>query len=329
MGKVGTSMVVFTTLSGLIWGGWLVGSQTPEGQEALAKAYKDFRENKAQQYDTDFFAENAMRVFVCGDGGLLDSTPSKPCLAVAAGGKLFIIDAGSGASAALERVGMPLNRLHAVLLTGADQVRAGDLDELWALASAQRQNRPLPVYGPVDAHRLVFGLNDAMGAQTGVSGLEAWAPAPAPGQPVVVYKDDQLEVLAYTTDQDAFSNKVGYVFNYRGRILTIAPNGSAAWAAAAPGQTDVMLQTNFAEAFAQLHNPDTGNMMAGLQQFAQAANDADANTLVLANAGDNPIVNEMSKRVARDAGMANVVTSGNGMVLELPLENRDVNVRRL
>jgi ribonuclease Z len=329
MGKVGTSMVVFTTLSGLLWGGWLIGSQTPEGQEALAKAYQDFRENKAAQYDQDFFAENAMRVFVCGDGGLLDTTPNKPCLAVAAGGKLFIIDAGSGAAAALERVGMPLNRLHAVLLTGADPVRAGDLDEMWALASAQRQNRTLPVYGPVDAHRLVFGLNEAMGATAGVNGLEPWAPAPAPGQPVVVYKDDQLEVLAYTTDQDAFSGRVGYVFNYRGRILTIAPNGSAAWAAAAPGQTDVMLQTNFSEQFAQLHNPDTGNMMAGLQQFAQAANDADAKTLVLANAGENPIVNEMSKRVARDAGMANVVTSGAGVVLELPLENRDVNVRRL
>lgn len=329
MGRVGNSMVVFTTLTGLIWGGWLVASQTPEGQEALAKAYKEFRETKAQQYDRDFFAENALRVFVCGEGGLLDTSPSKPCLAVSAGGKLFILDAGSGAAAALERVGMPLNRLHAVLLTGADPVRAGDLDELWALASAQRLNAKLPVYGPTESHRLVAGLNAAMGVKDDAGGLEPWAPAPAPGEPVVVYKDGQLEVLAYTTEQDAFSGRVGYVFNYRGRILTVAPNGSAAWAAAAPGVTDVLLQSSLEDAFAELHAPDTGNMMAGLQQFAEAASDADAGTLVLANAGDSPMMAEMSKRVAQDAGMENVVTGANGMMLELPLENRDVNVRRL
>lgn len=325
MGKVGTSMVVFTTLTGLIWGGWLVGSQTPEGQEALARAYKDFKDNKAEQYDRDFFAENALRVFVCGEGGLLDTLPSKPCLAVSAGGKLFIIDAGSGAAAALEKVGMPLNRLQSVLLTGADPVRSGDLDELWALSSAQRMGAKLAVYGPADTKRVVDGLNTA----NGVEGLEAWAPAPSPGEPVIVHKDDSLEILAYTTEQDAFSGRVGYVFSYRGRVLTIAPNGSAAWAAAAPGHTDVLLQSSVEDSFAELHSPDTTNMMAGLQQFAQAASDAQAETLVLANAGDNPFVKEMSRRVVQDAGVENVVAGSKGMMFELPLENRDVNVRRL
>jgi hypothetical protein len=264
-------------------------------------------------------------VFVCGEGGLLDSLPAKPCLAVSAGGKLFIIDAGSGAAAALEKVGMPLNRLQAVLLTGADTMRSGDLDELWALSSAQRMDAKLPVYGPADSKRVVEGLNKV----NGVDGLEAWAPAPAPGEPVIVHKDNALEILAYTTEQDAFSGRVGYVFSYRGRVLTIAPNGSAAWAAAAPGHTDVLLQSSVEDAFAELHNPDTTNMMAGLQQFAQAASDARAETLVLANAGESPIVKEMSRRVAQDAGVENVVAGSKGMMFELPLENRDVNVRRL
>jgi len=330
MSKVGTSSVAFVALTATIWGGWIVGSQSPEGQEALAKAYKDFREAKAQKYEADFFAEDALRVFVCGDGGLMDSTPNKPCLAVSAGGKLFIIDVGSGAAQALERVGMPLNRLQSVLLTGADPIRAGDLDELWALASAQRMNSKLPVYGPTDAHRLVFGLNEAMGLKDSqTAGLEPWAPAPTQGEPVIVYKDAQLEVLSYTTEQDAWSGRVGYVFKYRGRVLTVAPNGSAAWAAAAPGDTDVLLQSSVDDAFASLHTPDTTHFMAGLQQFAEAARDADANTVVFANAGDNPVVAEMSKRVAQDAGVANAMTSNAGMMLELPLDNRDVNVRQL
>jgi hypothetical protein len=146
---------------------------------------------------------------------------------------------------------------------------------------------------------------------------------------VIVHKDNAREILAYTTEQDAFSGRVGYVFSYRGRVLTIAPNGSAAWAAAAPGHTDVLLQSSVEDAFAELHNPDTTNMMAGLQQFAQAASDARAETLVLANAGESPIVKEMSRRVAQDAGVENVVAGSKGMMFELPLENRDVNVRRL
>lgn len=40
MNSVGTSSIAFVTLSGLFWGGWLVGSQTPQGQEALANAYQ-------------------------------------------------------------------------------------------------------------------------------------------------------------------------------------------------------------------------------------------------------------------------------------------------
>ena len=40
MNAVVKSTAVFATLSGLFWGGWMVGSQTPQGQEALAKAYE-------------------------------------------------------------------------------------------------------------------------------------------------------------------------------------------------------------------------------------------------------------------------------------------------
>ena len=39
MNAIGKSSVVFVTLSGLFWGGWILGSQTPEGQEAIARAY--------------------------------------------------------------------------------------------------------------------------------------------------------------------------------------------------------------------------------------------------------------------------------------------------
>ena len=50
MNAIGKSSVVFVTLSGLFWGGWVLGSQTPEGQEALARACEsigDLRDSAA------------------------------------------------------------------------------------------------------------------------------------------------------------------------------------------------------------------------------------------------------------------------------------------
>lgn len=329
MGGLKTTTVGFVTLSALIWGGWVVGSQTNEGVEALGSLYTDLKEFKVQQHEQEFFGDGALRVMVCGEGDMFnnDGGSSKPCLAVAAGGKLFIIDAGSGAARALERVMLPLNRLHAILLTGGDPVRSGDLDELFSLASAARGYAKLPVYGPAEVHRVVMGINQQIGAVEGVNGLERLAPVPEPGRPVIVYKDDALEILAYTTEQDAMNSLVGYHISYRGRAVTVTPNGSAAWAAAAPGHTDVLLQSTMAEPITDLHRPDTTDAFASLQQFAEVAKDANTSALVLANVGENATLAAASRRVAQEAGMENVVTGAKGMVLELPLENRELNVR--
>ena len=65
MNSVGNSSIAFVTLSGLFWGGWLVGSQTQQGQEALANAYQVYAKADAAQ-ETDLFAPNALRAVVCG-----------------------------------------------------------------------------------------------------------------------------------------------------------------------------------------------------------------------------------------------------------------------
>jgi len=216
MNSIGTSSVAFVALSALFWSGWVIGSQSHEGQEALAKAYEGFKVGQQQQTEAAMFDTEALRAVVCGVGsGPMESRGPKPCLAVAAGGKLFIVDAGAGAAEALERKGIPLNRLQAVLLTGADPMRYADLDVLWADAAPQRHNQRLPVYGPTDSHRVVQGLNEAMGVGP-ASGLEPWAPAPEPGKNVIVYQADGLVVSAFTTERDAYTGRVGYRFDYRG-----------------------------------------------------------------------------------------------------------------
>jgi hypothetical protein len=328
MNPVGTTSVAFVALSAVFWSGWIFGSQTPEGQEALAKAYEGFQDQQQIEHEASLFADDALRAVVCGAGaGPHEERGPKPCLAVAAGGKLFIVDAGSGAAASLESKGIPLGRLHAVLLTGADRTRAGDLDELWAYAAPQRNNSRLPVYGPTDSHRLVQGLNEAMGVGP-ASGLEPWAPAPEPGNNVVVYEGDGLVVSAFTTARDAYTGRVGYRFDYRGRSLVVAGDGHAEWAEAQLN-ADVVLQGADSESFAQLHEEDRGGLLSGLSKLASRAADANTGTLVLTSGGDSPLMADLQERKARAAGQDDVVTARAGMMLELPLTSREVNVRPL
>jgi len=330
MNSIGTSSVAFVALSALFWSGWVIGSQSQEGQEALAKAYEGFKVGQQQEHEASLFADDALRAVVCGVGaGPMEARGPKPCLAVAAGGKLFIVDAGSGAADALERKGIPLGRLQAVLLTGADPVRYADLDNLWNVAAPQRHNQRLPVYGPTDSHRVVQGLNEAMGVGP-ASGLEPWAPAPEPGKNVIVYQADGLVVSAFTTERDAYTGRVGYRFDFRGRSLVVAGDGRAEWAEAQL-DADVVLHGASSESLATLHAVDEAQegFFPGLAQIASRAAQANTGTLVLTNASANPILADMQVREAKAQGVGNVVSAQLGMMLELPLTSREVNVRPL
>ena len=49
--------------------------------------------------------------------------------------------------------------------------------------------------------------------------------------------------------------------------------------------------------------------------------------LVLTSASENPILADMQVREARSAGVKDVMNARLGMMLELPLSSREVNVR--
>src|SRR6185503_20743468 len=114
MNAIGKSSVVFVTLSGLFWGGWMLGSQTPEGQEALARAYETYTQQQATA-NANLFDTTALRAVVCGGAGA-EQADARPCLAVVAAGRMFIVDAGSGAASTLTSRGIAIENLEAVLL---------------------------------------------------------------------------------------------------------------------------------------------------------------------------------------------------------------------
>ncbi len=318
MNAIGKSSVVFVTLSGLFWSGWVLGSQTPEGQEALARAYQAYTDQQAEA-NHDLFSTTALRAIVCGQANAM-SADQKPCLAVVAAGRLFIVDAGSGAASSLSAHGIPTQNLQAVLLTSAGLTQTADLDELYS--EDQRASLLLPVYGPAETQRLVDGLNQAAGFDGVQRGLQAWGPAPEPGRSVIVYEADGLVISAFTTREDAFAGRVGYRFDYRGRSIVVGGDGRLTDAPAA-ANADVILEGARSEQLGLLRQD-----VATAAEAAASAQAANARMLVLTGAHDE-MTAQMQVAEARATGYEDVRAGRVGMVLELPLENSEVNVRAL
>ncbi|HVK81751.1 MAG TPA: hypothetical protein VM915_14180 [Verrucomicrobiae bacterium] len=316
MNAIGKSSAIFVTLSGLFWGGWIVGSQTPEGQEAIARAYAAYEEQQATANE-NLFDSTALRAIVCGDP---TSVEQKPCLAVVAAGRLFIVDAGTGAASSLARRNIPMDRLGAVLLTDADLPQVADLSAVYNAAS-RNGGTIVPVYGPAATQRLVDGLNQAGGFDGASNGLQAWGPSPEPGRSVIVFEADGLVVSAFTTQEDAFSGRVAYRFDYRGRSIVVGGDGQVAGASAAR-DADVVLQNAVSERNATLDGPATA---AHIATQASAANTG----MVVLTGADTPIAAQMQVAEARATGFNDVQAARVGMMVELPLDNMEINVRPL
>jgi ribonuclease Z len=319
MSAIGKSSVVFVTLSGLFWGGWVLGSQTPEGQEAIARAYAAYAEDQAVE-NQDLFDSSALRAIVCG--GADRGGAAQPCLAVVAAGRLFVVDAGSGAADSLVQRGVPLGRLQAVLLTSSGIERMADLSEMYSGTSAG-EDMLLPVYGPADTQRMVDGLNQAAGFDGASKGLQAWGPSPEPGRSVIVFEADGLVVSAFTSQEDAFSGRVGYRFDYRGRSIVVGGDGRMVSAEAA-SNADVVLQSAQSEALTQLRHAD----LATAAEVATQARAANAGMVVLTGAS-NQVEAQVQVSEAKAAGFDDVVAGRVGMLVELPLDNMEINVRPL
>ncbi|MFN3462992.1 MAG: hypothetical protein ACK4X1_02855 [Terricaulis sp.] len=319
MNAIGKSSVVFVTLSGLFWGGWVLGSQTPEGQEAIARAYAAYAEQQTAANE-DLFDSTALRAVVCGGS---ENGAQQPCLAVVAGGRLFIVDAGSGAAESLIQRGVPMARLQAVLLTSSGLQQMSDLGEMYGHATRGRDDALLPVYGPADTQRMVDGLNQAAGMDGASRGLQAWGPSPEPGRSVIVFEGDGLTVSAFTTQEDAFTGRVGYRFDYRGRSIVVGGDGRMIGAEAALN-ADVVLQG--AQSQALSHIRQQASMTAA--EVAAQARGSNAGLVVLTGA-NNQVEAQVQLSEARAAGFDDVVSGRVGTLVELPLDNMEINVRPL
>jgi ribonuclease Z len=186
---------------------------------------------------------DGLHVGLCGTGSpMTDARHGGPCTAVIAGRKMFIVDAGSGSAASLNRMRLNPARIEAVLITHYHSDHIAGLGDLlmqhWVAASSKT---PLPVYGPpglgqvLDGTRVAFELDNGYRtahhgeriAPTSGRGAEAREFVPAQDGRVVLIETPDLVVTAFLVDHGPIRPAVGYRFDYKGRSVVLSGDTKA------------------------------------------------------------------------------------------------------
>lgn len=227
---VGLSVIGLVVLVAL--GGWLARGRIATA--AMEKLYV-----KALGRSLDDGLADGLHVGLCGAGGPMpDPQRAGPCTAVLAGKRLFIIDAGAGASRNLALMNLPPAQVEAVFLTHFHSDHIDGLGELMLQRWGGRgATAPLPVYGPVGVEQVVAGFMSAYKLDEGYRiahhgpavvppsgfGGQALPFTAAADQPDVVLIDEpDLKVTAFPVRHDPVSPAVGYAFSYKGRRVVIS-----------------------------------------------------------------------------------------------------------
>ena len=182
---------------------------------------------------------DGMHVALCGAGGPMpSSTRSGPCVAVIANNKMFVVDAGSGGSRNLGRMGFSTGSIEGVFLTHFHSDHIDGLGELsmtrWVTGT---HKEALPVFGPTGLESVVEGFNHAYGqdavyrhahhgdsvAALSGNGMSAKSfDVPKDGTKVTVYDQGGVTVEMFSVDHKPISPAVGYLFTYKGRTALVS-----------------------------------------------------------------------------------------------------------
>ncbi|MDO8410160.1 MAG: MBL fold metallo-hydrolase [Phenylobacterium sp.] len=182
---------------------------------------------------------DGLHVALCGAGSPMpDVARSGPCTAVIAGRRLFIVDAGSGASRNLTLMGLPPSRVEAILLSHFHSDHMDGLGELlmqrWASSSAAA---PTPVYGPPGVETVLAGFAQAYSLDrgyriahhgpdvtppSGYGGVARPFAIPEGQTSLVILDEPDLKITAFRVDHDPIEPAVGYRFDYKGRSAVLS-----------------------------------------------------------------------------------------------------------
>ena len=188
---------------------------------------------------------DALKVTFCGTSGPLPiKDRAKTCVAVQAGGSLYLVDIGPEATENLQVWRMPLATAKAVFITHLHSDHIGDLGEFNMQSWVAGRPAPLLVIGPQGVDQLAAGLNQAYGPDHRfrnahhehgdvklpiAAGLLRAKVIALPGKPdatgvqkAIAYVDGSLTVTAIKVDHEPVAPAFGYRIDYKGRSVVIS-----------------------------------------------------------------------------------------------------------
>lgn len=187
--------------------------------------------------------EDGLHVGLCGAGSPLpDDRRGGPCTVVIAGKRMFLFDAGSGASRNLARMGFNPGDIEALFLTHFHSDHIDGLGEvmLQRWGSAARR-KPLPVYGPKGVDSVVAGFMQAYRLDESYRiahhGEQVVPPGGFGGEPrsfdvaepdgrVVLVDEPDLQIVAFTVNHAPVRPAVGYRIRYKDRTAVLSGDTS-------------------------------------------------------------------------------------------------------
>lgn len=190
---------------------------------------------------TDVIGElgDGLHVAICGAGGPMpDVKRSGACVAVIAGGKIYVVDAGTNGLRNLNRMRYNTGQISHVLLS---HFHSDHIDGLGEMATIRwvggNHSSKLPVIGPEGVAEVVAGFNasyaqdsvyrnnhhgNAVAPLSGHGMVAQSFPLPAEGELTRVYEQDGLTIDMLAVDHEPVSPAVAYLFKYQGRSVLVS-----------------------------------------------------------------------------------------------------------
>jgi len=194
--------------------------------------------------NSKLLGDDALRVALCGTSSPLPShNRAKACVAVMAGGRIYIVDSGPESTENLMQWGIPLDRVAGVFITHFHSDHIGDLAELNLQTWVAGRPAPMAVYGGPGVEQVVAGLNTAYAQDEAYRTAHHTAQILPPatghmvGHPIamtgaqphtaVVLDDGQMKVTAIETNHAPVAPAYAYRFDYKGRSIVVTGDTTA------------------------------------------------------------------------------------------------------